>query len=257
MAASKVLASPTTPFACLVEPDQVVVVAGQTRIAEIGVPADAEVALIGDHVAVLGPDGVLYVVDPLREAGPTVVAQLAVPAGSRIVAATTNHAILALPDGHAIVELLDRGGATFKRLPIRLELDACAPSGLPDRFLLAHGDVIEEWNAIARAPVRRYHLDRTIGAPIGGTARHVWAIAGDALVVIRRAGHSPPTRIALPEPAAVAIADGTGAVAIVGAITRRAWLVRLAERAITPLCDGPIDELALERTAAWVIDAAA
>jgi hypothetical protein len=254
---TRVLASPTTPFACLVEREQVSVLGGPSGLAplaEVGLAAGSDVAVVGDHLAVLAPTGQLYVVDPRGDRGPVVVAELALAPASRLAATTTNHALVMIGDGSAVIEITNRGHTTCARLPPRVRLDRCAASGLPDQFLIACGDVIEEWSAISRAPVRRFHLDRPIAEGwIGGTPRHVWAVTDDELVAIKRDGTSRPSRIALPEPVALAVGDGLGAVAIIGATSRRAWIVRIGDRTITPLCEGPIGDLALGRDAAVIL----
>lgn len=246
-----VVASPGTPFACVVEPYQIRVLElpSLAPIAEIGIDPGTDVAVVGAYVGVLAASGRLYVVDPRANEGPSVVAELDVERGSRIVAASGNHLLIATSACDGIVEVSDNGKATLSRLPVRVKLGIAGPAGVPEQFVLANAGALEEWSAASRSPVRRFRLDRPINAGwVGASARHLWFVADserDHLIAIKRDGTAPPVRIPLPEPAARVVGDSSGVVAIIGEASRRAWLVRLGDRSVVPMHAGPVDDLAL------------
>ncbi len=234
-------------FGCRIERDEITILDGLAPVGEIGIPAGADVNWVGNQIAVLAPDGTLFVVDP---SGPTVTSEHVLAPESRIAAATEHHLLVTHRDGVSLVELGAR--TSVARVPVRLRPELCAASGHGEQFLIASGDVIEEWSASSRSPVRRFHLDRACeGGWLGGNARHVWFAAGDELLAIKRDGTAPPSRIALPEPIAFACGDAS-VVAIIGAESRRAWLVRIGDRSVMPLCDA-VAEVALGRDAALVL----
>ncbi len=246
----RVVVSHDGELACLVEPRQVLVFAlpSLDRIAEVGIDEGTEVALAGDPVrlAVVVPGGTMHLVDPSGKDGPEKVADLDLDPGTRILAASGDHVLVSSAAGIAVAKLVDR--PAFARLPSRNALGGAGPGTQPDHFVLLNGGALEEWSAITRAPMRRFRLDRPIAARhVGGTARHVWFVpeATPTQLVLLPVGAGRQVQIDLPEPALRAAADPAGNhLAFVGATTRAVFLVALADRAVTQIRAGKVDDVA-------------
>ena len=244
----RVVVSRDGELACLVEPRQVLVFAlpGLERVGEIGVDDETDAALVGDHLAVLAASGLLHVVEPRGKDGPEKLAELAVDPGTRILATSGEHMLLAAAGGAAIATLGDR--PTLARLPSRTTVAAAGPGTQPDRFVVATGGVLEEWSATSRAPIRRFRLDRPVAARhVGATSRYVWFVPEATpaqMIVLPAAGTGRPVAIDLPEPALRLAADPAGHhAAMVGGDTRAVFTIGLADGKTQQIHPGEADDV--------------
>jgi hypothetical protein len=235
-------------FACVVDAAVVSVVGlpSLERLAEVGVGEGSDIAVVRDRVIVLARDGVLHVVDPLGREGPEKVGELQLDPGSRILAVSGEHMIVALAASAGVVAL--SGTPVLWRLPSRLAVGAAGPAVAPDHFILVVGGALEEWSAITRSPLRRFRLDKPVAArSVGGGARHVWFAPDsepDTVVTIPLVG-AARTQIALGEPASKIAVDPTGMfIAALGAQTGGLSIAGLGERATSTLHPGRIDSFA-------------
>ena len=235
-------------FACVVDSAVVNVVGlpSLDRLAEIGIAEGSELAIVGDRALVLAKDGVLHIVDPLAREGPEKVGELALDPGSRILAASGDHLIVALAAGAGIVSLAN--APALSRLPSRLAISAAGAALAPDHFLLAVGGVLEEWSAITRSPLRRFRLEKPVTArAVGMGARHVWfwSESDPEVVTIPLDSAARPAVIALGERASKVAVDPTGTlVAALGAESGAIAVAGLGEKSTTLLHPGKMDNFA-------------
>ena len=232
----RVITTPESNLACLVLGSDVAVVElpSLVPVAELGIELGSELAIVRERIVVLAPSGRLCVVDPLAAAGPCLVDERALAPGTRLLAASSTHVVLAADAGPLVVELADDGALVTSALPARWAIVAAGATPDPNRFVVAHHGLIEELDAVTRAPRRRFHLARaTTPALVGATSRSVWYVAGPArseLVVLPRASGGAMFASTFAEPIARVVAATTGSLLVCGATTGRVWWFKLGER---------------------------
>jgi len=174
-------ASPDGGLVGVIEPGRVVVLSipELMPVAEIGIEGkldDNDVVFVGGRLIVLNRSGAqprLHVVDPT---GPTKVGEVSFRVPMRIVAVTGDH-VLATGGGTTAIVDLAKTEPIATTLPVRGILNAAGPMG-PAGFVIASGSILEEWDAVARKPLRRLRLGRPLDPEfVGGHADRVWMIS--------------------------------------------------------------------------------
>jgi hypothetical protein len=150
-------------------------------------------------------------------------------------------ALLGVDDGGAVcatpsgaVALTWNGELAVVQLAARVPPTAAAGIG-DGRFLVNLAGTLEEWRLAERGPVRRFRLPRPITVrALGGTPRAAWYCAAHAptrVELVPLGPGMPPYAHELPEPLGAAIGHPRAPViAVVGAETRRVWLLDLTDR---------------------------
>jgi hypothetical protein len=169
-----------------------------TPIAEIGTEGDLDdndIAFVGKRLIVLSrsvDQTRLHIVDPT---GPTKVGEVSFRMPMRIAAVAGDHA-LAMGGGHTAIIDLTKTEPVATTLPVRGSVSAAGPMGRSG-FVLASGDVLEEWDAVTRKPLRRLRLGRPLEpAFVGGHADRVWMISRQAprhveiITLTKRSSHT-------------------------------------------------------------------
>jgi hypothetical protein len=211
---ARVVAAPDGSLVAVRDGDRVVVheLPDLAVVSEIGIDPEAETceaAFVADPArlivcATYDDHSVLHVVDPR---GPQQLGELEIRAPMRLVAASGDHALLASATASVIVDCT-RADLVAAPLPLRVAISA-AGAHEPDKFVLSAGGIVEEWDAVTRAPLRRFRLGRPVVARhIGGDSRQVWSIPqpdGGRVEIIPLVNRGQPQRIDLPEGAARAV----------------------------------------------------
>lgn len=229
-------------LAAVVRPGGVVVLELPTLepFAEIGLPGEpetTEVAFLEDRprLAVLSR-GTLYLIDP---SGPEKLGELALRGAPRLVAVSGGTLLL----GGAVPSLVDTGRLPLRAHPLPLRTPLAAGARLaPGRFLIAAGGAIEEWDAAARAPVRRLRVDRPLDPThIGGTGQRMWMVlrAAPRTLEIISMANRVSRRAELPEPIGYVVAQPAGDLLVaIGAKTRTAYVIDLVRDRLPAPLDG-------------------
>lgn len=244
--ATRVLVSPDGALVARVVTEHIELVNGATLAveSEVGIDPAAEacdVVLAGDPlrlVVLARYDGHvrLHAIDPR---GPTSMGELPIKQPLRMLGAAGDHVWLTGPAGSVVVDVVRKELAMW---PLALRTPVSAAGSFSNgRFVISTVGLLEEWDAETRAPVRRFRMGKAVpAAHVGGGARQVWLVPGDAperieIVPLIKAGQPP--RIELPEPIARISADPAHENLIaVGAKTRTAYAIDLSGRTpVTPL----------------------
>jgi hypothetical protein len=254
-APARLLIAPDGSLLARVVGDHVDLINGTTLVAdsEVGIDptaTDSDVALGGAPlrlVVVARHDGItrVHAVDPR---GPTATGELTVRATMRVAAAAGDHLWLTGPSGSAVLDVV-RKELVMWPLPLRTPVHG-AGSFAGTRFVVSTAGMLEEWDPITRAPVRRFRLGKPAPARwVGGGARQVWMVAAnepDRIDVIPLVNHGQPPRIDLPEPIASVAGEPSGEQLVVVGDSGTAWIVDLSGR--TPVM--PLEGLVVD-AAGW------
>jgi len=221
-----------------------------TADAEVGIDptaSESDVALCGAPlrlVVIARHDGTtrIHAVDPR---GPTATGELTIKASMRMVAAAGDHLWLTGPSGSAVLDVV-RKELVLWPLPLRTPVHG-AGAFAGSRFVVSTAGMLEEWDPLTRAPVRRFRLGRPSPARwVGGGARQVWMVAAnepDRIDVIPLVNHGQPPRVEVPEPIARIATEPTGEQLIVVGESGTAWIVDLSGRApVTPIEGVVVDD---------------
>ncbi|MBK9035010.1 MAG: hypothetical protein IPL61_27730 [Myxococcales bacterium] len=242
---ARLLISPDGSVLARVAGDHIDLINATTLVAdsEVGIDpgaSECDVALLAAPVrlvVVARHDGTtrVHTVDPH---GPTAVGELTVRAVMYLAAGSGDHLWLTGPTGSAVVNVARKDLAMWP-LPLRTPIH-CAGAFSGGRFVASTAGLIEEWDPISRAPVRRFRLNKP--APlrfVGGGTRQVWmvpATEGPRVEVIPLVNHGQPARVELPEPAARVVADGASETLLIIGASGAAWTLDLSGRSpLTPL----------------------
>lgn len=222
---------------------------GLTTRSEIAMSDENfDVAFVAaERVAILvrgAAQSTLHVVDP---AGPTKLAELEIRSQARIAAVGRTHLVVTAGVVTTIVDLSTEELKAYQ-LPIRVPLSA-AGSLDTHQFVIVAGGVIEEWDGVTRAPMRRIRIDRALECSyVGGNAKRIWMVLRDEPEHIELVTLATKTtrRLELPEaPSALAIHPSGNRLAMLGTETQSAYVVDLSSRRIPKLVDrGPITNIA-------------
>lgn len=258
---SLVVASDGTQLAMLEEGRVTVVdLATMRASAEIGLAgtaADSDAVLAGVPtrlvvVTRMATETRLFVVDPV---GPEKLGEATTRPNMRL-GAVAGDAVLLIGATTALVDLrnLDRPPST---LPVRGAVMAAGWMG-DTRMILAMSGALEEWDAAARAPVRRLRLERPLDLDIiGGSERRLWMVlkpAPNRIEVIH--SQTKSTRvIELPEPIVHLHAHPYLDVLIVVGATS-AFLVRTDREQLVRIPGGPFHDCvwAGSQLVVWPVD---
>ena len=246
---SRLLIAPDGSLLARVVGDHIDLINGATLTAdsEVGIdPAatDSDVALCGAPlrlVVIARHDGTtrIHAVDPR---GPTATGELTIKATMRLVATAGDHLWLAGPSGSAVLDVV-RKELVLWPLPLRTPVHG-AGTFAGSRFVVSTAGMLEEWDPITRAPVRRFRLGRPAPARwVGGGTRQVWMVASnepDRIDVIPLVNHGQPPRIDVPEPIARIASEPTGEQLVVVGESGTAWLVDLSGRAPVAPIEGVV-----------------
>lgn len=247
----RILADATGQRVALVEPGRVLLLdlPGFVAAAELGIAGELEdhdVSFVGEagRLAVMTRSGgraVLHLVDP---AGPTKLGEVQFRTTARLLASAGNY-VLTIAGNVAAVTDVSAPAPVAIPLPTRGVITAAAPIG-PQRFAIAIGGAIEEWDAGTRTPGRRLRLDRAV-TPIalGGNAQRLFIVARDApdLVEVVTLGTRSTRKLELPEPALRVAAHPSGdLLAVLGASTRSVYLLDLVRGTPVRLDRGAITD---------------
>jgi len=221
-----------------------------TADAEVGIDptaSESDVALCGAPlrlVVIARHDGTtrIHAVDPR---GPTATGELTIKASMRMVAAAGDHLWLTGPSGSAVLDVV-RKELVLWPLPLRTPVHG-AGAFAGSRFVVSTAGMLEEWDPLTRAPVRRFRLGRPSPARwVGGGTRQVWMVAAnepDRIDVIPLVNHGQPPRVEVPEPIARIATEPTGEQLIVVGESGTAWIVDLSGRApVTPIEGVVVDD---------------
>ena len=220
----------------VIEPGQVVILSVPSLEpgAELGIAgdlADHDVEFVGEtgRLAVLSRitgTSTLHVVEP---AGPTKLGEVRFRVPARIASTAGEYVLVTAGSATFVVDVTAAEPVALP-LPVRGEVTAAGRIG-PHRFVLTVSGVIEEWDALTRAPGRRLRLDRPLDPLfVGGNALRIWMVPRgepehiDLVMLTSRSTR----RIELPEPVASIDAHDHGdTLALIGARTRSAYVVDL------------------------------
>ena len=214
-------------------------------IAELGIPGDLDDHDLGynddgGRLAVLSrgsKTSTLHVVDPT---GPTKLGEVELRGSARMVVMAGSHALVHANNGMFVVDI-SADKLTATALPVRGNFTVAGRLG-PDRFVLAIGGALEEWDANKRAPGRRLRLDQALDPLyVGGNALQIWMVPKkhpEMIDVISLAARST-RRIELPEPVAHIAPHPNGyLLAAIGAISRNAFVVDMSRAKTVARVDG-------------------
>lgn len=250
---TRLLSSPGAGVLAQVRGDAVDLLDGVTLHAdsEIGIDptaTDADVALLGTPprlLVVTRHEGLtrLHAVDPT---GPTAVGELTVRAVMRVLASAGNHLWLTGGGGSAVVDV-SRKDLSMWPLPLRSPIH-CGGAFGADRFVISTAGLLEEWDPVGRAPLRRFRLDKPVPLRfVGGGARQVWMVPANEpprIEIIPLVNHGQAPRIEVPGPIARVIPDASHERLLIIGTSGAAWTIDLGGRApaapvvAPPLVDG-------------------
>ena len=220
----------------VIEPGQVMILNAPSleAAAELGIAGDLDdhdIEFVGEtgRLAVLSRisgSSTLHVVDP---AGPTKLGEVRFRVPARIACTAGEYVLVTAGTSTFVVDVTAAEPVALP-LPVRGEVTAAGRIG-PHRFVLTVSGVIEEWDALTRAPGRRLRLDRPLDPLfVGGNALRIWMVPRgepehiDLVMLTSRSTR----RIELPEPVASIDAHDNGdTLALIGARTRSAYVVDL------------------------------
>jgi hypothetical protein len=209
---------------------------------------DFDVAFVAeDRLAILVRGTAQCVLHIVEQSGPTKLAELVMRSQARIATVGTTHLVATAGVVTTIVDLSKEELKAYQ-LPIRVPLSA-AGALEAHQFVIVAGGVIEEWDGVTRAPMRRIRLDRTLDCSyVGGNAKRIWMVLRDEpdhidLVTLAT---KACRRLELPEPPAALVVHPSGnRLAVLGSDTQSAYVVDLSSRQIPKLVDrGPITNIA-------------
>ena len=248
-----VVTQPATQFRLVVAPGgalaavvyadraEVVSLPAMETMAEIGLETAGEhdVAFAGqlDRLVVVSRVGAharIHLVDPARCEK---LAEAFFPTPLQIAASSGDFVLATSATTTALIDV-SRRELLAAPLPTRSVIDAAAHFG-PGRFLVSAGGQLEEWDARARAPTRRFRMARPLVARhVGGTAAGIWLIARGVLdqVSLATLTGGEMQQIELPEQVERIAAHPFGDVlAMTGTGTGHLFLIDLIARSVTSL----------------------
>jgi hypothetical protein len=243
----RIVASLQGTAVALVQPNIVAVLElpNLDPVTELAIPGELDELDVGyvdssGRLAVLSrgaKTSTLHVVDPV---GPAKLGEVEYRGAATIEGIAGDHVLVATADGLSVVDVTAEKLVAHP-LPVRGRFTVAGRCG-PDRFVLAVGGVLEEWDPARRAPGRRLRLDQALDPVfVGGNEQQVWAIPRkqpDAIDVISLAQRST-RRIALPEPVAAVAAHPSGfLLAVIGETSRNAFIVDLTRSKSIARVDG-------------------